>query len=250
MTTSDPFDGLSIHGRAAFFEDAMTLVVADLHVGREETSGVDFPLGEREDLLERLDALLARFDSETVVLAGDVVHPFDRPSAGIRRTLERIEETCRNAGVRPKLVAGNHDVALASAWDGDVHETVVIEPADAAEDDTPDVDATRTVVCHGHAEPAERGDRYVIGHVHPTIVIEGDRRPCFLVGERTYRDGDLLVLPAFNRLAPGVVVNDMSTDAFGSPLVTDADSLAPLVYDEAAQETLRFPALGRLRDLL
>jgi len=248
VTTADPFDRFSVRGRAVFLEGAATLVLADLHVGRDETSGVSFPLGERDDLLERLGSLLARFEPETVVIAGDVIHPFDRPSAGILDTLARIEESCLDAGARLKLVTGNHDVTLATAWDGDLHDAAVIEIA--GDDATDDDETGRIVVCHGHEEPTERGDGYLIGHVHPTIEIEGDRRPCFLYGENTYRGGDLLLLPAFNRLAPGVVVNDMSTDAFGSPLVTDADSLAPLVYDEDAQETLRFPPLGELRDLL
>jgi metallophosphoesterase superfamily enzyme len=102
----------------------------------------------------------------------------------------------------------------------------------------------------------------VIGHVHPTIGIEGDRRPCFLRGEGTYRGADLLVLPAFTRLAPGVAVNDMRTGAFDSPLVTDADRLAPVVVDPgggddgvdagegSAGEPLRFPPLGEFRGLL
>jgi metallophosphoesterase superfamily enzyme len=67
------------------------------------------------------------------------------------------------------------------------------------------------------------------------------------------------VLPAFTRLAAGVAVNDMGTDAFDSPLVTDADRLAPVVVDSPtdgadgdseAGEPLRFPPLGEFRELL
>jgi len=90
----------------------------------------------------------------------------------------------------------------------------------------------------------------VIGHVHPTIEIEGDRRPCSLHGEGVYRDADIIVLPAFTRLAPGVAVNGMGTDAFNSPLVTDADRLRPVVTDPDGGEPLRFPPLGAFRELL
>jgi len=34
-----------------------------------------------------------------------------------------------------------------------------------------------TVVLHGHETPDDDADRYVVGHDHPTIVIEGQRRP-------------------------------------------------------------------------
>ncbi len=111
-------------------------------------------------------------------------------------------------------------------------------------------------VLHGHEPPAVDGDDpadpdlYVVGHDHPTIEIEGQRRPCYLHGRGCYRGADLLMLPPFTRLAAGTPVNGMSTADFISPLVTDADLLRPLVHDEAAAETLAFPPLGRFRELL
>ncbi|WP_418284560.1 metallophosphoesterase [Halorubrum sp. DTA46] len=242
--------------RVAFAERAVylgaydALVVADTHVGRAEASAVSFPLGEREDLVDRLTRLLSRFDPETLVVAGDVVHTFDRVSDRSRDALDAIRETCEANGTALELVAGNHDTTLPNAWDGPVHEAVVLDPEDTAAPD-----ARRTVVCHGHERPSIPAERYVIGHVHPTIEIEGARHPCFLRGDGVYRAGDLLVLPAFTRLAPGVVVNGMRTAAFASPLVTDADRLAPIVYDAGSgdsvgREPLRFPPLGECRGLL
>jgi len=227
--------------RAAFFPTHDALVVADLHVGRGEASAVSFPVGEREDLVARIDALCARFDPERVVIAGDVVHTFSAVSDRSRETLAALREACDASGAALELVAGNHDTSLAKAWGGPLREAVVLDDG---------ADAPRTVVCHGHEPPPVAGDRYVIGHVHPTIEIEGDRRPCFLRGDGVYRDADLLALPAFTRLAPGVAVNEMRTDAFNSPLVTDADRLAPVVFDPDGGEPLRFPPLGAFRELL
>ncbi|WP_435073118.1 metallophosphoesterase [Halorubrum sp. HHNYT27] len=240
--------------RAAYFDRHDALVLADLHVGRGEASAVSLPLGEREDLVGRLERLVTRFDPETVVVAGDVVHTFDRVSDRSLETLAALREVCRANGAAFELVAGNHDAALASAWEGPVHEAYVLDAADAP----------RTVVCHGHEAPTTAADRYVIGHVHPTIEIEGDRRPCFLRGDGVYRGADLLVLPAFTRLAPGVAVNNIRTGAFDSPLVTDADELAPVVFDSKAGdadgagdgaggnagEPLEFPPLGAFRGML
>lgn len=233
---------VSFRDRAVFLEhDGGVLVVADVHIGRDESSGVSFPLGERDDLHDRLTSLIARFDPETVVFAGDVIHTFDGVSERSRASLSDLATTCRDAGATLELVAGNHDAALSTVRDDPVRDEYVVAHDDAA---------TRTVVCHGHERPETTAGRYLFGHVHPTIEIEGDRRPCFLVGEGVYRGADVIVLPAFNRLAPGVVVNDMETAAFGSPLVTDADRLRPFVYDADAQETLRFPPLGAFRDRL
>ncbi|TKX59931.1 metallophosphoesterase [Halorubrum sp. SS7] len=245
--------------RAVYLRAHDALVVADLHVGRGEASAVSLPLGERRDLVDRLDALLDRFDPGTVVVAGDAVHTFDRVTDRARGTLNALRDRCEASGATLELVAGNHDAALADAWDGPVSEELVLTGGDGSDGDP--ADPQRTVVRHGHEAPAADrastpADRYVIGHVHPTIEIEGDRRPCFLSGAGTYRGADLLVLPAFTRLAAGVPVNDAVRTGLDSPLVTDAAALAPVVYDpdagdaDGAASALRFPPLGEFDRLL
>jgi putative SbcD/Mre11-related phosphoesterase len=212
------------------------LVVADLHVGRDEASGVEFPLGERADLRERLDRLLVHYDPATVVVAGDVLHSFSHVSRGVETSLRELADCCRDAGARLVLVAGNHDTVLSEVWDGPLHDAYRLDDG--------------TLVCHGHQIPDETAERYVVGHDHPAIEIEGQRRPCYLFGEGVYCDADVLMLPAFNRLAAGVPVNGMRTADFQSPFVTDADAFRPVVYDADSQETLRFPPLGEFRRML
>ena len=230
---------LSFRDRAVFLPGTETLVVADVHVGRDESSGVEFPLGERADLRERLDALLAYFDPAEVVFAGDVLHNFSHVSTDVERGLHELCQCCRDADVHPVVVVGNHDTMLAEVWDGPQHDAYRLDDG--------------TVVCHGHEKPEEQvgvGGRYVVGHDHPAIEIEGRRHPCYLYGESVYHGADVLMLPAFNRLAAGVAVNRMRTADFQSPLVTDIDAFRPVVYDADSHETLRFPPLGEFRQLL
>jgi putative SbcD/Mre11-related phosphoesterase len=226
--------------RAAYLPAADALVVADLHVGRDEASDVEFPLGERRDLRDRLAALLDDRSPGTVVFAGDVLHRFDSATARARDGLADLLAACRDRGSRPVLVRGNHDAVLGSAFEGTLYDEYVL----GRSTDAP------VLVCHGHALPEGTAALYVVGHDHPAIAIEGTRRPCFLYGEGTFRGGDVLMLPAFNRLAPGVAVNGLRTRDFRSPLVADADALRPVVYDESADEALTFPPLGRFRRLL
>ena len=233
--------GFTVAGRGVYVETAATLVIADTHIGRDESSAVSLPLGAAADVRERLDALLAQFDPETVVIAGDVVHTFGRVSDHSCEMLEALETTCEDAGADLVLVAGNHDVGLANAWDGPLHDEYVFADGESS---------TRTVGCHGHELPTTTADRYLFGHVHPAIVLEGVRHPCVLHGRECFRGADAVCLPAFTRLAPGVVVNESTAEAFGSPLVTDADALEPIVFDDDAGESLRFPPLGELRPLL
>jgi hypothetical protein len=220
--------------RACYLPDADALVLADLHVGRAEASAVDLPLGERTDIHDRLVALVDDFAPATVVLAGDVLHTFSRASDRARETLDALAEACRSRGAAVVPVAGNHDTMLGEVWDGRVPD------AHRLADDT--------LVCHGHAEPAAEAPRYLVGHDHPAIEIEGQRHPCLLYGEGVYRGGDLFVLPAFSPLAAGAVVNGMAAGDFDSPLVRRADALRPVV--EEGDDALVFPPLGAFRRLL
>lgn len=227
---------VGFRNRAVYVDSVDVLVVADTHVGRDEASDVEFPLGERVDLRERLAELLGHFAPERTVFAGDVLHTFDRASGVAIDGLHELTDACRAAGSRPILIAGNHDTTLSEVWSGAVHDEYALGDG--------------TVVCHGHERPGRDADRYVVGHDHPVITVEGARHPCFLYGSDVYRGADVLMIPAFNRLAGGVEVNDMRSSDFQSPLVTDVDAFRPVVYDAESQESLRFPPLGEFRRML
>lgn len=222
--------------RALALPAADAVVVSDLHVGRGEASNVELPLGERADLRDRLLPLLDRFDPATVVLAGDVLHTFSGPTDRARDSLDGLATACRDRGASVVAVAGNHDTALDAVWDGTVLD----------EHRLPD----GTLVCHGHAEPEADAPRYVVGHDHPAIEIEGQRHPCLLYGASVYRGRDLFVLPAFSALAAGTTVNGMRARDFQSPLVRSASALRPVVFDAETDEALAFPPLGEFRRLL
>ncbi|MFC7115103.1 metallophosphoesterase [Natronoarchaeum sp. GCM10025703] len=226
---------LRIGRRSVYLPDADALVLADVHIGRDAASNVELPLGERQDLTERLSSLLDRFAPGTVVFGGDILHAFDSVPEGADETLAALVETVRDAGATPILVAGNHDGMLDAMWEGDV-----VDEHRLADD--------RTVVLHGHETPSADAERYVIGHDHPSIEIEGQRRPCHLYGEAVYRGSDVFVLPAFNRLAPGVLLN--RTRSLESPLVDALGRFRPIVRDADAEETFRFPPLSEFREML
>lgn len=231
-------DDAQFRDRAVYLSGADALVVADVHVGRDAASNVELPLGERADLRERLTALLDAFEPATLVLAGDVLHAFGELPDAVEASLGDLTAAARDRGVRPVAVRGNHDAMLDAAFDGPVEDAHRL--------------ADGTVVVHGHEAPGVEADRYVAGHDHPAIRVEGDKRPCWLYGPGVYRGADVLLVPAFNALTRGVVVNDMRGRDFDTPLVEAgaAGALRPLVRDETAGETLAFPPLGEFRELL
>ncbi|MFB6252310.1 MAG: metallophosphoesterase [Halobellus sp.] len=230
-------DGIEFRTRAAFVEDPATLVVADLHAGRADASGVAFPIGERRDLTERLQSLLDEFEPETVVFAGDVLHQYGTVTKRSRGTVSALADACRTVRATPVFVRGNHDTALDTIGE-EVHETFVVS------------DDPRTVVCHGHETPAIDAERYLVGHDHPAITIEGRKRPCFLDAPDAFQQADVLMLPAFSRVASGVVVNNARGSDLQSPLLTQVGDARPIVYDDGSGEALTFPPLDSFRRLL
>ncbi len=222
--------------RAVYLADADALVVADLHVGRARESNVEFPLDEGQRLHESLSTLLDRTDPGTVVVAGDLLHSFSTLPYGVGETVEDLTDLVADAGADLVVTPGNHDTRLETAVDGPT-------PAEARLDDG-------TVVCHGHERPAADATRYVIGHDHPAIEIEGRRYPCVLYGPGAFEGADVLALPAFTPLAPGVVVNGASGRDLQSPLLSNLRTFRPVVRDVDAGETLPFPPLSDLRDHL
>lgn len=246
MTDVDvPFTPLE---RAVYVDPADALVVADLHLGRAAASNVDAPLPDGEDALERLASLLERTGPATVVVAGDLLHSFSEVPRGVERTVAALRGTVEDAGAALVVTPGNHDAMLERVFDGETSPAYRLADGE-------------TVVLHGHESPGENAEpepttdpggveRYVIGHDHPALSVEGRKVPCFLYGPEAYDGADVLQLPAFTRLAPGSTVNGMSGRDFASPLVRVADRFHPAVRDADADETLWFPPLGECRRVL
>lgn len=225
---------IEVADRAAFFPDADALVCADLHLGRGHGSSIALPVDTGAETVDRLRALLARFAPAEVVVAGDVLHAFTRVPAPTEAAIEDVRAVAADAGAALVLVAGNHDAML---------ETVA-DPVDAHRL------ADGTVVAHGHDEPALEAQRYVIGHDHPAIVIEGRRRPCVLWGPDAYRGAEVIALPAFDRLAAGTRVWALEARAAQSPFLERVGRYHPVVPDAATGETYVFPPVSALREFL
>jgi len=226
--------GLTFDDRALVVGDA--LVVADLHLGRAENSAVDIPIDDGGDVLERLQSLLRGHEPKTLVLAGDVLHAFDSVPHGVPETVTTLTEVAVDDGCDPVAVRGNHDTMLDSLWDGAVVDAHSV--------------GSGTVVVHGHEPPSVDADRYVLGHDHPVIEIEGQRHPCWLVGPGGPGGTEIVMVPAFSRFPSGVVINGMGATEFQSPLVADTDALSPVVWNEDEGRPLRFPPLGEFRHRL
>jgi metallophosphoesterase superfamily enzyme len=225
--------------RALYLPAADTLVCADLHVGKDAASNVQGRLGEYEDLTDRFAALVGRYEPGETVIAGDLLHTFDSVPTGVVETLRRLEETAAAVDCRLVVTPGNHDPMLGELWDGPTEPEYRLGGVE-----------TDIIVTHGHVSPEAEADWYVVGHDHPTIEIEGMRRPCYLYGPGQYEGAGVVMLASFSRLPAGVRINRMSTRDFQSPIIGDASALRPIVRDDGAGRTRQFPTLGEFRRFL
>lgn len=223
--------------RAVYLPGADALVLADVHLGRAAASSVESTLGGDADVVDRIRALLGRWDPATVVVAGDLLHSFSRVPRGVEEALAAVEASVEAAGGELVVTPGNHDALLERVYTGTRAESYRLDDGE-------------TVVCHGHERPAVDGERFVVGHDHPALSVDGRKRPCFLYGPAAFEGADVVVLPAFTRLAPGATINRMRGGDFQSPLVRHPNGFHPGIYDEGAEETLWFPPLGKCRRLL
>jgi len=190
------------------------LAVADLHIGyawAHRQTGQLMPITVPEDTGERLTELQREYQAEQIVLVGDIVHRA-LPIAPLEEELTRLLGSLP-AGVKIRLVAGNHDRNI----DRLLHAPSKLEV-------TTHFAAAGCVFIHGDAgsaemanetiRDAERTNQWIVmGHEHPSVTLSDgaatwEKYPCFLICDQ------LIVLPAFSRWAAG-----NSREDYMSPLL-------------------------------
>lgn len=232
VAEADLLSRFGFYKGALYIREQSLCVVSDVHIGLSEAlyrQGLHFPLHEEETLLERFEAILDRFRPAVFVLDGDIFHAFDRVSRDVKESLETILSALK-AECEVVLVRGSHDVMLPAVRGGTVER----------------YDRGGYTVVHGDRAVDDHGT-LIIGHDHPAIEIDLARFPCFLYGQSIARGNDLIVLPAFNPLSPGVVVNSARNRDFLSPILrrVDVDALQPVV--EVDGEAVVLPPLAGIR---
>jgi uncharacterized protein len=171
--------------RAVFWEQRRTLLVGDVHLGKEATmrsAGLPVPGAVSTTDLERLGTVIDHCKAERVVVLGDLYHA----RAGMNHgTTDRLSSwRSSRSSLDLVLVRGNHDHSAgrspAAARVTEIDDFLVDEP-----------------FVFSHDVPDDAQGYVIAGHVHPGIDLKGRGRdgvrlPCFVIGR------ERMLLPAFS----------------------------------------------------
>jgi hypothetical protein len=174
--------------RAVYFREQRLLAVADLHLGyawSHRAQGQLMPVASKDNVLDRLSALVADYNPQRVVLLGDIVHralPVPALLDELRALLALAEGKCELV-----LLAGNHDRKLQQ----------LLEQLGASDVLRDEFCSAENVFLHGDRPATQPATRYIIGHEHPAIslgdgVATSRKFPCFLIAQ------NVLTLPSFS----------------------------------------------------
>lgn len=196
--------------RAAWWPRRSTLLLADLHLGKEETfrrHGIAMPEALLDDALGRLERLLAMLGPARLLVIGDLIHGRTGLTDAV---VERFAATRERFPGRVELVVGNHDRhvrSLPARWRIEVRDEdqddgpfrYRHEPSTFLVEDPgpPASPGPQTSPGHRTGSVPWSGPVEWAGHLHPTLRAGGSAVPAFVVGERQ------VILPAFTAFSRG-----------------------------------------------
>ncbi|MFQ5553518.1 MAG: metallophosphoesterase [Thermoplasmata archaeon] len=227
------------------------LIVADLHIGREEElrrEGFTLP-SQTKKMGEDIASLMEELRPKRLVILGDLKHEIPRFTGLERRDVPRFFDLLEGAVPEVHLVPGNHDGNIAyllPRW------VTLHGPSGYRQGDVAYV--------HGHAWPSPEvmeAPTLLMGHNHPTLLFL-DRlgphtyercwvRAPFVADHPRYaqRPENLVLVPAFNEFSGGTPMNERGRRYLG-PILKSG-----MVGMERAQVyLLNGASLGRLGDMM
>jgi putative SbcD/Mre11-related phosphoesterase len=228
-----------------------TLVVADLHIGKEEElrqAGFTLPSQARR-MAEEIASVIEDLKPRRLVILGDLKHQFPKSTGLERREVPRFFDAIEGSVAEAHMVVGNHDGNISyilPRW-VKLHDAEGFRVEDVG-------------YVHGHAWPSPEvmGARTLLmGHNHPTILFP-DRlgfrniERCWIrapFAEESARyprlPEELIILPAYNEFSGGTTMNETGSRLLGPILNPDLVRM-----EEARVYLLEGVYLGRLRGMM
>jgi len=215
---------------AAVLKDIKTGVIADLHIGMEETSMISTRL-QTVEMTRKTRELILKHKLERIVLNGDMKYSFGKRT---RQEWDELVNYVENIQKLAEVVAikGNHDFYLQNMLKGAEVKGIF--------------EMKNYRITHGNLDlKPEKNIMTIIGNEHPMIKMRDEvgakfETPAFVLCKKE----NVLVIPAFNPLTRGR--NIINSDDWLSPILKRCDVESSEVYAIAEDEVV---ALGKLKNL-
>ncbi len=176
--------------RAVWMPEQETLMVADLHLGKESAfRAASIPVPDVTAIdLQRLTTLILQTECRRLVILGDMVHCARGLSRDVIEQTAQWREKHRSLDVQ--LMIGNHDAKagkLPESWNLDCQQESQCGPFKLR-----------------HIPPEDTSTPCLAGHVHPKYRLrtatDSVTLPCFVLAN------EVLILPAFGTFVDGQAV--------------------------------------------
>ncbi len=184
--------------RAAYWLEKSTLLVADLHLGKEahfRKQGLAIPDSGMLANLANINRLLKAFQPRSVVFLGDLFH------SSYNRSWEQFGDLLKGyAATDFHLVSGNHDILAEEHY---IRAGMKVHPKA--------LHWQPFLFTHKPQSHIDHGLYNLSGHIHPGVFLKGKGRqsvklPCFWLGQNQG------IMPAFGKFTGLAIVKPKSND--------------------------------------
>jgi putative SbcD/Mre11-related phosphoesterase len=204
---------------ALFNSQLDMLVISDLHLGLEgsmTSKGSYVPRFQLKDIKEEIEDLQEKTEADRILVNGDLKNQYST-SYTEKQELDEFLSFLQKEFEEVILIKGNHDTILDNT--AEKHGLELEEYHLEHE----------ILFTHGHMSMDNFEDleyeTVVIGHEHPALALTDDvgvkeKVSCVLYGE--LKNGrNIVVLPAYSKIANGSEVNNMPRQEFLCPVLRE-----------------------------
>ncbi len=178
-----------------------SLIVSDLHIGITSDlykAGIIVP-SQAEKFSERLNKLGKMVKAKQLIIVGDLKHFVKGISKNESYEIPLFFSNLRFRKI--VIVKGNHDGRIESLVPSNLKRKIIVKEW---------YDTNGYHITHGHRILNTKLDKIIMGHIQPQVRFVDKYAtytlPCWIRG-KLEDDRKLVILPAFNELCGGTVMN-------------------------------------------
>jgi len=186
--------GIQIIQTSLFLKKQKTLIIADLHLGIEESltkQGILIPKTNLQNTQNKLKKILNQTNNlNKIIINGDLKHEFGKKTIQEQNETKKILDLLSTKTKETIIIKGNHD-------------TIQNYSKQALTTNEYFFPTEKILILHGHklsqSQEYKKAKTLIIAHEHPTITLtdklKKETYKCFLKGK--YNQKNLIVMPSF-----------------------------------------------------